>query len=86
MGDVILVRDESSPRCQWPLARVKEVFPSDGGIIRKVKLLMGDRDLDVNGKRKRPPSVLCRPVQQLVFMFPTPESPDTEGANHSQET
>ena len=91
VGDVILVRDESSPRCQWPLARVKEVFPSDDGMVRKVNLLMGDRNLDVNGKRKHPPSVLCRPVQQLVLLFPTPEHPDTEeasheGASHSQET
>ena len=86
MGDAVLVRDESSLQCQWPVARVKEVFPSDDGMVRKVKLLMGDRNLDVNGKRKHPPSVLCRPVQQLVLLFSTLEHPDTEGASHSQET
>ena len=30
--------DQNLPRNQWPLARVAEVFPSDDGLVRRVRL------------------------------------------------
>lgn len=40
-GDVVLMRDDSLPRNQWPLAVVTETFESTDGHIRKVKMYCG---------------------------------------------
>ncbi len=38
VGDIILLMDENDRRGQWPLARVVEVFPSEDGLVRSVKV------------------------------------------------
>ncbi|XP_044182749.1 uncharacterized protein LOC114952001 [Acropora millepora] len=56
VGDVVLVLDESLPRCSWPLGRVIEVFPNrSDGLVRSVRL-------------KTTSSVLVRPVNKLVLL------------------
>ena len=40
VNDVVLLKDENLPRNQWPLARVAEVFPSQDGLVRRVKLFL----------------------------------------------
>lgn len=34
VSDVILIRDETYPRNQWPLGNVTEDLPSAGGLVR----------------------------------------------------
>ena len=41
MGDIVLAISPESPRAQWPLARVLEVFPGQDGHVRVVKLQVG---------------------------------------------
>lgn len=56
VGDVVLVLDDSLPRCSWPLGRVIEVFPNHSdGLVRSVRL-------------KTKSSVLVRPVDKLVLL------------------
>lgn len=38
VNDVVTVKDKNVPRNAWRLARVEEVFPSNDGLVRKVKL------------------------------------------------
>ena len=38
VGDIVLVRDESQHRNDWPLGRVSEVLRSNDGRVRKVKV------------------------------------------------
>ena len=34
-GDLVLVVDDLTQRCSWPLGRVSEIYPNkDGGIVR----------------------------------------------------
>ena len=40
VGNIVLMRSESSPRNQWPLARVMKVYSSDDGLVCKVLLLV----------------------------------------------
>lgn len=60
VGDIVLLRDETIPRNQWPLAKVTQVYPSDDQLIRKVELL-----LTRGGERKR----LQRPVDKIILLY-----------------
>lgn len=68
--DVVIIKDEDQSRNQWRLARVVQAYPSDDGLVRKVKLLVADSSLDKHGKRSKPPAYLDRPVQKLVLLVP----------------
>ena len=39
--DIVLVKDECNPRCQWPL-----IYPSEDGLVRKVKVMIGSSTYD----------------------------------------
>lgn len=54
VGDVVMLK-EDTPRMQWPLAIVTQIFPSTDGLVRKVEV-------------KRGSSLLERPVQKLVLL------------------
>ena len=66
------------------LGRVVQVYPSEDGLVRKVKLLMADGDLDDCGKRQSPPSYLDRPIHKLVLLLNTDEMAGEDTLN--QET
>ncbi|XP_030849893.1 uncharacterized protein LOC115927770 [Strongylocentrotus purpuratus] len=70
IGDIVIMKEENLPRNQWSLARISEVFPSTDGLIRKVKLVKGDFELDDSGKRKGPVKELERPIHKLVLLLP----------------
>ncbi|XP_068242378.1 uncharacterized protein [Palaemon carinicauda] len=56
-GDIVLLKDENTPRLHWPLARVTEVLPDSRGVVRSVKL-------------RTQSSELHRPVSKLVLLLP----------------
>ena len=60
VGDIVLIRSESCPRNQWPLARVTKVYPSDDGLVRKVLLLVTQ-----SGERK----FFERPIHKLILIY-----------------
>lgn len=84
-GDVV-VNDEDLPR---NLARVVETYPSDDGLVRKVKLAIGDSTSDDKERRKRPISYIDRLVHKLVLLFSNGELQDQgfpdEGANNADD-
>lgn len=53
--DIVLIKDDDTPRNQWRLSRVTAVTHDDDGLVRKVKLVMGDPNLSVRGERKGKP-------------------------------
>ena len=58
-GDVVLMRDESQHRNDWPLGRVAEVIRSKDGRVRKAKV-------EVIKDRER--KTYLRPIKELVFL------------------
>ena len=58
VNDVVLIIDMSSPRCKWPLGRVKEVFPDRKGFVRSAMVQTAT-------------SVLKRPISKLVLVLET---------------
>ena len=62
---ILKIQDEC-PRTEWKLAWVIECFPSDDGLVRKVKLLVATARLDNKGKPLAERIFLERPVHKLV--------------------
>ena len=72
-GDLVLIKDDNSPRNQWPLARIVEVQKSEDGLVRTAKIQIGTSDLSDHGKRRHAPSYLVRPIQKIVLVLPMTE-------------
>ena len=69
VGDVVLLRDDEVPRLEWPLAIVTDAQEGDDGLVRRVKLKVGTKKVDVNKHCKHKPTVLERPVQKLAVLL-----------------
>ncbi|XP_078483450.1 uncharacterized protein LOC144743487 [Ciona intestinalis] len=74
VGDVVLIHDDNAPRNQWKVGRVSVTYPSEDGMIRKVKLTVAEGDRDKQGKRTKAPSVLERPIHKLVLLVENDDS------------
>lgn len=73
VGDIVISKENNGPGNQWPLAKVIEVYPSEHGCVRKVKILKADGELDNLGRRQKPPTMLERPIHNLVLLLPCDE-------------
>ncbi|KAI8513813.1 hypothetical protein Bbelb_081370 [Branchiostoma belcheri] len=56
VGDIVLLKDETSPRSCWPLGRVLEVTHHSDGLVRRVKV-------------KTQNNVLERPIDKLCVLL-----------------
>ena len=56
VGDVVLIVDDTAPRCSWQMGRVEETHPGDKGLVRSAKV-------------KTATSRLTRPVTKLCLML-----------------
>ena len=76
VGDIVLIKDSEifTKRNGWPIARVEEVFPSDDGLVRKVRLRVGNKQADKS-------CLLMRPVAKLVLLV---EADATDDKHDSQ--
>ncbi|KAK3737845.1 hypothetical protein QZH41_004783 [Actinostola sp. cb2023] len=68
VDDIVMIKDDNTPRNLWRLARVQETYSSDDGLVRKVKLAMATTNLDKNGRRLQEVQYLERPIQKLVLI------------------
>ena len=57
------------PRNQWRLGRVEDTYLDEDNHVRKVKLLVGDRELNNQGQRVYPQSYLESPIQKMVLLL-----------------
>ena len=57
-----MLKDDASPRLEWPLALVTEAREDDDALVRRVKVTVGRQRTDTPRKE------LERPVQQLVLL------------------
>lgn len=68
VGDVVIVKEDNIPRNEWKLAKIVEANIDDDGLVRKVKIQVGESNLGKKGERLKQPSCLERPVQKLVVL------------------
>ena len=59
VGDMVLVRNEGTPRCFWKLAEVSELIPSKDKLVRSVWL-----NVTTDGKLKK----LRRPLKMITLL------------------
>lgn len=59
VGDIVLVKDESIGRFQWPMGRIESVTTDRDGQVRKVKVFVPTL----------PAQILERPVHKLVVLI-----------------
>ena len=71
----MIVKDKHKPRNRWSLAQVVGTYPSKDGLVRSVKVRVGDPNLSSDGSRLHPPTELERPIQKLVLLLPQEERP-----------
>lgn len=69
VNDVVIVKDNDTPRNQWKLCRVIEAQADQDGLVRKVMLDVGSPNLTSDGKRNQPLSTLERPIHKLVLLM-----------------
>nr|XP_017207877.2 uncharacterized protein LOC103909204 [Danio rerio] len=69
VNDIVILKDDVSPRNKWKLAKVVDVYQGKDGKVRQIKLLMSDSSLDGKGKRLSKPSYLERPIQKVVILL-----------------
>ena len=56
VNDIVLILDEKTPRCSWPLGRIMEVYTNrKDGLVRSVKV-------------KTSTSLLIRPVDKIILL------------------
>lgn len=69
IGDIVMVKEEDLPRNEWRLGRVMDTNASKDGLVRKVKVKLGDKHLNHKGERVGKPSIIERPIQKLVLLL-----------------
>lgn len=62
IGDVVLLKDDSVCRSDWPMARVVDVYPDSNGFVRSVKLKMARKNLNET------PKFFQRPIVRIVLL------------------
>lgn len=69
VNDIVIIKDDNLLRNHWKLGRVVESFPDKDGLVRRVKVQVGERK--PQGKHDSPskPSVIERPIQKLVVLL-----------------
>ena len=55
-GDIVLLLDESAPRCQWPKGVIAETFPSEDGFVCKVKVRTATSEYE-------------RPIHKMILLL-----------------
>ena len=73
-GDLVLIRRENTPRCQWPLGLVMNVYPGQDGLVRSVKV-------------KCRAGTYERPITKICLLEASKEQPEEDMRHpHSTET
>ena len=69
VGDIVLICDVDTPRCNWRVGRITEIMEGDDGLARKAKVIAGDPGLDSKGRRNAPLCEYLRPIHKLVLLL-----------------
>ena len=69
VNDIVLLQDEGTPRNQWKLAKIVEVFRGADERVRKLRLLLSDTTLDKKGTCTTKPVYLERPIHKTVLLL-----------------
>jgi hypothetical protein len=69
VGDVVILKDDSLVRGQWRLAKIVDTVVDKDGLVRRVRIRVGDPGLSALGKRLVEPTTLDRPIHKLTLLL-----------------
>ncbi|XP_065108476.1 uncharacterized protein [Paramisgurnus dabryanus] len=69
VNDIVIIKDDNLPRNHWQLGRVIETVQSSDGLVRRVKVQVGDRKPHKKQDPPSKPSVIERPIKKLVLLL-----------------
>ncbi|XP_034382324.1 uncharacterized protein LOC117726257 [Cyclopterus lumpus] len=69
VGDIVMMKEEDVHRHEWRLGRVSVTTTDKDGLVRRVKVRLGDKKLGKKGERLHKMSEVERPVQKLVLLL-----------------
>lgn len=78
VGDIVLMKEDTTPRNCWRKARVDKTYTDEDGLVRKVRLVVSDPLLNQQGQRVRATTVLERPIQKLVLLLEVEDIEDQD--------
>ena len=55
VGDLVIMKDETTPPANWPVARVESILSNRSGLVRSVKMKTADSSYE-------------RPVHELIYL------------------
>ena len=67
VGDLVIMKDETTPPAYWPLVRVEYILSNRSGLVRSVKIKTADSSYE-------------RPVHKLIYL---PFSEPAQQAYHT---
>ena len=67
VGDIVMLKDDSLHRSDWKLCRIAELITSRDGLIRRVKLSIGDKSAGASITHTH----LERPVSKIIMLIPS---------------
>lgn len=69
VGDVVKMKEDETHRNESRLARVTETTTDKDGLVRRVKICLGERKLGKRGEHLHKMSEVERPIQKLVLLL-----------------
>lgn len=69
VGDIVMEKADDLPRNEWRLAQVVETVTDKDGLVRKVKIRLGDQKIRKEGQHSGKPSIIERPIQKLIVLL-----------------
>lgn len=69
VNDIVIIKEDLLPRNEWHLGRVVETLEGTDGLVRQVKVQVGDRRGSKKGDCRLKPSIILRPIQKLVLLI-----------------
>ncbi|KAL1258159.1 hypothetical protein QQF64_011403 [Cirrhinus molitorella] len=69
VNDIVILKEDTLPRNQWQLGRVVETREGTDGLVRRVKVQVGERKLTQKQNYCSKPSIIERPIQKLVLLL-----------------
>lgn len=68
VNDIVIIKEDMLPRCQWQLGRIVETIEGDDGLVRRVKVQVGVQSQTKKQDRAFKPPIIERPIQKLVVL------------------
>ena len=64
-----MMKGDEAHRSEWRLARITGTTTDKDGLVRRVKICLGDSKLGKRGERLHKMSEVERPIQKLVLLM-----------------